>query len=98
MQMFARRRRASQPPPLEDLEVRIERAHRALLAARGWDARATRWDEMFYLLRQRPREVITRLERERLARVGALPDDQIEGEEDSQKKNPRIGDFTKEWR
>jgi len=43
-----------------------------LLAARGWGARAARWDEMLNLLRERPQEVIARRERERLARVGII--------------------------
>ena len=69
MPMLARRRPTSQPP-LEDLEDRIERARCALIAARGWAARTARWHEMLTLLRQRPREVVARRERERLARVG----------------------------
>jgi FixJ family two-component response regulator len=73
MRMLAQRRPASQPP-LEDLEDRIERAHRALLAARDWAARIRRWREMLTLLRQRPREVVARLERERMQRVlGRVP-------------------------
>jgi hypothetical protein len=68
MLMLARRHRAPQLPR-EDLEERINRAYRALLAARDWDERAARWADMRILLSQRPPEVVARLERERLARV-----------------------------